>query len=65
MMWERVNRDMIAKMLAELEYEQALRAVEKRQDAGKSPLARHAGNLRPAAASGVGYTSMPVHYAAD
>ncbi|WBV24124.1 aerobactin synthase IucC [Pantoea piersonii] len=30
MMWERVNRDMIAKMLAELEYEQALRAVEKK-----------------------------------
>ncbi|MDU1572192.1 MAG: aerobactin synthase IucC [Pantoea sp.] len=29
MMWERVNREMIAKILAELEYEQALRAVER------------------------------------
>lgn len=57
--WQKVNRDMVAKILAELEYERTLSARQLADNRWQITMGAETGSSRPRAGSGAGCISTP------
>lgn len=57
-LWQKVNREMVAKILAELEYERTLRAEWVSSDGWRITMGSESGSFAPHAGSGAGCISI-------